>query len=86
MSNNPLRMHLSSKQDVGFWFWLPSNKNLQKIQNLNPFQRNTFISKWMYGIQKMMKHNKNYVELENTIILSLLLKQNVSFPLPSNQK
>ena len=40
----------------------------------------------MYGIQKMIIHNKNYVQLENTIIFSLSLKQNVSFPLPSNQK
>ena len=62
-------MHASSKQDVGFW--LPSNEILQKIQNLYPIQRSTFISKRMYGIRKVIKHNKNYVQLENTIIFSL---------------
>ena len=82
ISNSALCMHLSSKQDVSFW--LPSNEIIQKIQNLYPIQWNTFISKWMYGIQKMIKHNKNYVQLKNT--MSLSLEKNVSFPLPSNQK
>ena len=53
MSNYALGMHLSSKQDIGFW--LPSNENQQKINLLYPFQRNTFISKWMYGMQKVIK-------------------------------
>ena len=83
MPNSALCMHLSSKKDVGFW--LPSNEILQKIHNLY-IQRNTFISKSIYGIQKMIKHNKIYVQLKNIIIFSLSLKQNVSFPLPSNQK
>ena len=43
ISNSALCMYLSSKKDVGFW--LPSNEILQKIQNLYPIQRNTFISK-----------------------------------------
>ena len=64
MTNNALCMHLSSKQDVGFW--LPSNENLQKIKNLYPFQKITFISKWMYVIQKMIKH-KNYLQLETPL-------------------
>ena len=46
ISKSALCMLLSSKQDLGFW--LPSNEILQKIQNLYPIQRNTFISKWMY--------------------------------------
>ena len=64
-------MHASSKQDVHVGFWLPSNEILQQIQNLYHIQRNTFISKWMNVIQKMIKHNKNYVQLENTIVISL---------------
>ena len=43
ISNSTLCMYLSSKKDVGFW--LPSDEILQKIQNLYPIQRNTFISK-----------------------------------------
>ena len=72
ISNSALCMHLSSKKDVGFW--LPSNEILQKIQNLYPIQRNTFISKWIYGIQKMIKHNKIYVQLKKHHYIQSFIK------------